>query len=79
MMNRSLVLAMLIVGTAFAQSGYRITADQVVVDRRAHWQNWNFPPGVLELGSSGDGTTPESAARYQCRRRHRRQLAGASA
>ena len=53
MMHRSLILSMLIVGTAFAQSGYRITADQVVVDRRAHWQSWNFPPGVLDLGSSG--------------------------
>ena len=53
MMTRSLILAVLIAGTAFAQSGYRITADQVVVDRRAHWQSWNFPPGVLDLGSSG--------------------------
>ena len=52
-MHRSLILSMLIAGTAFAQSGYRITADQVVVDRRAHWQSWNFPPGVLDLGSSG--------------------------
>ena len=53
MMYRSLILSVLIAGTAFAQSGYRITADQVVVDRRAHWQSWNFPPGVLDLGSSG--------------------------
>ena len=53
MMNRSLALAVLIAGTAFAQSGYRITANQVVVDSRAHWQNWNFPPGVLKLGSTG--------------------------
>ena len=53
MMTRSLTLALLIAGTAFAQSGYRIAADQVVVDRRAHWQSWNFPPGVLDLGSSG--------------------------
>ena len=53
MMTRSLILAFLIAGTAFAQSGYRIAADQVVVDRRTHWQSWNFPPGVLDLGSSG--------------------------
>ena len=53
MMHRSLILAVLLAGTAFAQSGYRITADQVVVDSRAHWQSWNFPPGVLDLGSSG--------------------------
>ena len=53
MMHRSLILAVLIAGTAFAQSGYRITADQVVVDRRAHWQSWKFPPGVLDLSSSG--------------------------
>ncbi len=53
MMHRLLILAVLIAGTAFAQSGYRITGDQVVVDRRTHWQSWNFPPGVLDLGSSG--------------------------
>ena len=53
MMTRSLILAFLIAGTAFAQSGYRIAADQVVVDRRTHWQSWNFPPGVLDLGSDG--------------------------
>ena len=53
MMYRLLVLVVLIAGTAFAQSGYRIAGDQVVVDRRAHWQSWNFPPGVLDLGSSG--------------------------
>ena len=53
MMTRSLTLAFLIAGSAFAQSGYRIAADQVVVDRRTHWQSWNFPPGVLDLGSSG--------------------------
>ena len=53
MMTRSLLLAVLIAGAAFAQSGYRITTDQVVVDSRAHWQSWNFPPGVLDLGSSG--------------------------
>ena len=53
MMHRSLILAVLLAGTAFAQSGYRITADQVVVDSRAHWQSWNFPPGVLDLGGSG--------------------------
>ena len=53
MMTRSLILAVLIAGTAFAQSGYRIAADQVVVDSRTHWQSWNFPPGVLDLGSDG--------------------------
>ncbi|MYC70357.1 MAG: hypothetical protein F4X17_06565 [Gemmatimonadetes bacterium] len=53
MMTRSLILAFIIAGTAFAQSGYRIAADQVVVDSRTHWQSWNFPPGVLDLGSSG--------------------------
>ena len=53
MMYRLLILVVLLAGTAFAQSGYRITADQVVVDSRAHWQSWNFPPGVLDLGSSG--------------------------
>jgi hypothetical protein len=48
-----LVLALLAAGTAIAQSGHRITTSQVVVNSRAHWQNWIFPPGVLELGSDG--------------------------
>ena len=36
-----------------AQVGHRVTASQVVVNSRAHWQNWSFPPGVLELGADG--------------------------
>ena len=36
-----------------AQAGHRVTASQVVVNSRAHWQNWSFPPGVLELGADG--------------------------
>ena len=53
MMYRSLILVVLIAAAAFAQTGYRISGDQVVVDRRTHWQSWNYPPGVLDLGSSG--------------------------
>ncbi len=36
-----------------AQAGHQVTTTQVVVNSRAHWQNWSFPPGVLELGADG--------------------------
>ena len=38
---------------ASAQLGHRITGNQVVVTSRAHWQNWVYPPGVLDFGTSG--------------------------
>ena len=37
----------------WAQAGHRVTANQVVVNSRTHWQNWGSPPGVLELGADG--------------------------
>ena len=33
----------------WAQSGHRLTNNQVVVNSRTHWKNWNYPQGVLEL------------------------------
>ena len=53
-MQRISILLMLgwAVGVS-AQVGHRVTASQVVVNSRVHWQNWSFPPGVLELDADG--------------------------
>ena len=34
-------------------SGYRLTADQLVIDRAAHWRAWEFPVGTLTIDPSG--------------------------
>ena len=47
---------------AWAQAGHRVTASQVVVNSRSHWQNWSFPSGVLELGVDGS-VRPQSLRR----------------
>ena len=42
------------VGRADAQgAGHRVTADQVVVSSRQHWQNWFFGAGTLDIAASG--------------------------
>ena len=46
----------------WAQSGHRLTNDQVVVNSRTHWKNWNYPQGVLELSSDGS-VRPQSLRR----------------
>ena len=53
MILRSFILIALTVSVSLAQSGHRITNSQVVVNSRTHWENWNFPPNVLEMGVSG--------------------------
>jgi hypothetical protein len=35
------------------QSGYRLSADQVLVEGRDHWAHWSFPAGTVELGEDG--------------------------
>ena len=49
------VAVLLLWGTAVhAQgSGYRLTADQLVIDRAAHWRAWEFPVGTLTIDPSG--------------------------
>ena len=44
-----------ILGTAaYGQgAGHRVTSDQVVVNSAAHWRNWTFPQGVVEISPSG--------------------------
>lgn len=38
----------------YAQGGgYRLTADQLVIDRAAHWRAWEFPVGTLTIDPSG--------------------------
>ena len=56
------VLAMGWAAGAWAQAGHRVTASQVVVNSRSHWQNWSFPSGVLELGVDGS-VRPQSLRR----------------
>ena len=34
-------------------AGHRVTSDQVVINSAAHWRNWTFPQGVVEISSSG--------------------------
>ena len=53
MILRSTIVFVLAASTVWSQPGHRITGNQVVVNSRTHWQNWNFPPGVVELGASG--------------------------
>ena len=56
------VLAMGWAAGAWAQAGHRVTASQVVVNSRSHWQNWSFPSGVLDLGVDGS-VRPQSLRR----------------
>ena len=37
-------------------SGYRLTADQLVINRAAHWCAWEFPVGTLTIDASGTVT-----------------------
>ncbi|MCY3788987.1 MAG: hypothetical protein OXH63_09400, partial [Gemmatimonadetes bacterium] len=53
MQRISIVLVLGWAVSVSAQVGHRVTASQVVVNSRVHWQNWSFPPGVLELGADG--------------------------
>ncbi len=52
MVLKSLIIVSLAAGAVLAQLGHRITSNQVVINSQAHWQNWSFPSGVLELGST---------------------------
>lgn len=48
-------IAVLLLGVAavHAQGGYRLTADQIVINRAAHWRAWEFPVGTLTIDPSG--------------------------
>lgn len=47
-------LSVVLCTTAYGQgAGHRVTSDQVVVNSAAHWRNWAFPKGVVEISSSG--------------------------
>ena len=47
---RYIAVVLLWVATVHAQgSGYRLTADQLVIDRAAHWRAWEFPVGTLTI------------------------------
>ena len=50
---RYMAVVLLGVAAVHAQGGYRLTADQLVIDRAAHWRAWEFPVGTLTIDPSG--------------------------
>lgn len=51
---RYMAVVLLWVAAGHAQGGgYRLTADQLVIDRAAHWRAWEFPVGTLAIDPSG--------------------------
>ena len=52
MLNAALLLSLLGVVAAWAQ-GHTIAGNKVVVDRQAHWQQWTFPAGTLDIDETG--------------------------
>ena len=46
----------LMAAAAAPQEGYRLTPEEVVVDRTSHWSAWQLPEGALELGADGTVT-----------------------
>ena len=48
------VLSAVLGTAAYGQgAGHQVTANQIVVDRTAHWRNWTFPQGVVKISPSG--------------------------
>ena len=52
MLNAALLLSTLGVVAAWGQ-GHTIAGNEVVVERQAHWQQWAFPAGALDLDETG--------------------------
>ena len=52
MMNAVLLLSVLGVVAAYGQ-GHTTAGNRVVVDRQAHWQQWTFPGGTLDIDETG--------------------------
>ena len=52
MLNAALLLSVLGVVAAWGQ-GHTIAGNRVVVDRQAHWQQWTFPAGTLDIDETG--------------------------
>ena len=53
-------------GSAVAQEGqgYRLTGDQLLVDRAAHWQNWTLPTHAVEVTPTGQVMPHRFRSRY---------------
>ncbi len=59
-------IAVVLLWTAAAHAqggGYRLTADQLVIDRAVHWRAWEFPVGTLAIDASG-AVTPFELRRH---------------
>ena len=52
LLNAALLLSVLGVVAAYGQ-GHTIAGNKVVVDRQAHWQQWTFPGGTLDIDETG--------------------------
>lgn len=50
---RYMAVVLLGVAAVHAQGGYRLTADQLIINRAAHWRAWEFPVGTLTIDPSG--------------------------
>jgi hypothetical protein len=51
--NATALVLLLAAAAPAQQLGYRLTADQVVVEGRDHWQRWGFPPATVEVAADG--------------------------
>ena len=69
MLNAALLLSVLGVVAAYGQ-GHTIAGNRVVVDRQAHWQQWTFPGGTLDIDETGS-CVPTSCPRTYYNVRHR--------
>ena len=49
-------LALALAGTAVCaqQAGHRVRSNQVEINGRNHWQNWEFSPGTLTISPDGE-------------------------
>lgn len=52
------LLLLLAAGAVWGQSsGYRLRADRVEIQTRAHWQSWDFPGDMVDISTAGTVTS----------------------
>jgi hypothetical protein len=49
-------LLLLCGSTAWAQQGYSIRANKVLINTADHWRHWTFPKGILDVNENGQAT-----------------------
>ena len=50
----ALIWAAIVAPAAAQQAGHRVIANEVVVDRAEHWQNWLFPSTTITISPQGE-------------------------